>query len=105
MVLGLSTIGIGDPTWRQAHQPLYELGCGPWPNTIVQEGRGGSFSTCDVLPSSYSFGVLSPAVKMPSIRFHSVSDSALHFGEPCGPFKARSITWCESAIVPRRART
>lgn len=42
---------------------------------------------------------------MSSIRDHSVSDALFLLGQPVGPLSARSMIWCESAIVPRLART
>ena len=44
-------------------------------------------------------------MKMPSIMDHNVSDSSLLPGEPVDPLRARSMIWCESAIVPRLALT
>ena len=105
MVLGLSTIGIGDPTWRQAHQPLHEGWRRTWPAALGQKRRGWSWLSDDVFPSGDGVGVASPAAKMSSIRDHKVSEALFLLGEPSGPWRARSMIWCESAIVPRLART
>jgi hypothetical protein len=59
----------------------------------------------DVLPPGDGIGVASPTLNSPSIRDHSVSDSPLLLGEPAGPWSTKSMIWCDSAIVPRRART
>ena len=96
---------VGDPTWRQTHQPLHELRRGARPLVFVQECWGWCGSSGDVFPLGDGVGVASPAVKMPSISDHSVSESLFLLAEPCGPSRARSMIWCESAIVPRRART
>lgn len=67
-------------------------------------GSGG-ITVGDVLPPDDGVGVSPPAVKMPSMSDHRVSDSFRHSIELIGPFKARSMIWCESAIAPQRART
>src|SRR5699024_2581211 len=105
LVVSESMIRVGDPARFETHQPLYELWCRPRPFRLVQERRRGGASSADVFPSGDGSGVASPAVKMPSIRDHSGADSLLCVGEPCGPCRARSMIWCDSAIVPRRART
>ena len=100
-------VAIRDPPSRQAHEPFNECRCwaGAVGVVIVQEGWRWRGASGDVFPSGDSVGVASPALNSPSIRDHSVSDSALLLGEPLGPWSARSMIWCDSAIVPRRART
>lgn len=97
--------GVGDPACGEPHEPLHELRRGSRAFLLVQDRGGGGGSAGDVLPSGDCVGVSPPAVKMSSMRANSVSDSFQLAGEPIGPFRARSITWCDRAIVPRRART
>ena len=76
---------VGDPPGREAHEPFHELGCWSRPCGFVQKCGGWGFSSGDVFPAGDRSGVASPAVKMPSIRLHRVSDSVFLLGEPCGP--------------------
>lgn len=82
----------GNPTRRQAHEPLHEFWRRPWPCSVYQECRGRSIAAGDLFPFGYCLGVSSPAAKMSSIRDHSVSDSLLLVCEPAGPLRARSMT-------------
>lgn len=59
----------------------------------------------DPLPAGDGVGVASPALNSRSIRDRRVSDSALLLGEPAGPWRAKSMIWWDSAMVPRLART
>lgn len=88
LVLRQSVVGVSDPSGREPHDPFHELGCWSWPFAFVQEVQecgGWCFPSGDVFPSGDGSGVASPAVKMPSIRCHSVSGSACLLGEPSGP--------------------
>ena len=98
-------VGAGDPACGQAHEPFDERGCRAGAVGVVQEGWRGRGASGDVFPTGDSVGVASPALNSPSIRDHSVSDSALLLGEPAGPWRAKSMIWWDSAIVPRLART
>ena len=98
-------VSVGDPSGRQAHEPFDERWCWAGSVGVVQERRGGRGASGDVFPAGDGVGVASPALNSPSIRDHSVSDSALLVGEPAGPWSAKSMIWCESAIVPRLALT
>ena len=97
--------GLVHPAGREAHEPFHELRCRAWAFLPVQERGSGGYSSGDVLPSGDGLGVSPPAVKMSSTRANKVSDSFHLVGEPCGPCRAKSITWWLRAIVPRRACT
>lgn len=83
---------VSHPSGGEAHKPFHELRCRSRPGGFVQERGGWGGSSGDVFPSGDGVGVASPASKMVSIRLHSVSGSFCLTREPCGPFKARSIT-------------
>ena len=85
LILRQPVVGVGDPAVGEAHEPFHELGCWSRPCGFVQKCGGWGFSSGDVFPSGDRSGVASPAVKMPSIRLHRVSDSVFLLGEPCGP--------------------
>src|SRR5699024_7200408 len=104
-VRGQLVHGIGDPADGQAHQPFHERRRRSRSAGLVQDRGGGGVSGGDVFPSGDGAGVSPPATKMVSIRANSVSGSFCLAGEPAGPWRARSITWWLSAIVPRRAFT
>lgn len=80
-------------------------GAGRGPSASFRRAGAGAGPSGDVFPPGDGVGVASPALNSPSINDHSVSDSALLLGEPAGPWSAKSMIWCDSAIVPRRART
>ena len=105
LIRGEPVSRVGDPACGEAHEPLRELRCWPWSNVVVQEDWCRGCSAGDVFPSGDGVGVASPLSKLCSISDHSVSDSSFLFGKPSGPCRARSMTWCDSAIVPRLART
>lgn len=96
---------VGDPAGGEAHEPFNELRGRTWCCSHAQEGWCRGWSAGDVLPSGDGVGIASPAVKMLSISDHSVSEAVFLLGEPCGPLRARSMIWCDSAIVPLRACT
>ena len=96
---------IGEPGGRESHEPLHELRC--WTRAILVPQECGRWcdSSGDVLPTSHGVGIASPAVKMSSVSDHNVAESLCLLSEPSGPWSARSMIWCESAIVPRLAFT
>ena len=96
---------VSDPAGRESHEPLDERRRWSRVGDLRQERRSRSRSSYDLLPSRDGGGVASPALNSPSIRDHSVSDSLLLLGEPAGPWRVKSMIWCDSAIVPRLART
>ena len=92
-------VAVGHPSSRKAHEPFDEFRCWAGAAGVVQEGWRWWGSSGDVFPSGDGLGVASPALNSPSIRDHRVSDSALLFGEPSGPWSAKSMIWCDSAIL------
>jgi hypothetical protein len=86
-------VAVGDPPSRQAHQPLHERRCRAWDVGVVHEHWRWRGTSGDVFPAGDGVGVASPALNSPSIRVHSVSDSALLLGEPAGPCSANSMIW------------
>ncbi|GAA1318154.1 hypothetical protein GCM10020360_13440 [Nonlabens tegetincola] len=73
---------VDNPASVEAHQPFEKCWCGSRRARLVEKCRRGSLVSSDVFPSGYGVGILSPAVKIPSIRVHNVSDSFRHAGEP-----------------------
>ena len=101
----VARLGVSDPSLWEPHEPFDERRCWARSVGVVQECWGRCCPSCDVFPAADDVGVASPALNSPSISDHSVSDSRLLVGEPCGPWSAKSMIWCDSAIVPRLART
>lgn len=82
---------VGNPSLREAHQPLDKLRGRPRAGGVVHERGCWCRSPDDVFPDSDGGCVVSPPLKMSSIRDHSVSGSRCLSGEPGGPFSARSM--------------
>lgn len=73
---------VRNPAPFKSHEPFEELQSRSRRAGLLKECRARSLKAGDVLPAGYGIGVSSPAMKMPSISDHSVSDSFRHAGEP-----------------------